>query len=135
MSDIIRVVAGAILSNGRVLAAQRADNSDQGGLWELPGGKVETAESDHAALIRELQEELGVTVVVTDFLAESVHAYPNKTIHLVAFRCKISSGIPTAREHNALRWLGIDELERVSWAPADQPFLPALARCLNKSAH
>ena len=131
----IRVVAGAILSNGRVLAAQRATDSDQGGLWELPGGKVEPGEGDHEALIRELQEELSVTVTVTEFLDESVHRYPDKTIQLVAYCCEISAGDVSAREHAELRWLYDHELDQVTWAAADQPILPALARCLKRSCH
>ena len=128
----MRVVAGAILHGGRVLAAQRGLHKSQGGLWELPGGKVEAGESDTAALVRELREELGITVRVGICLGRHRHAYGSRTIELVAYRCRVVGGEPLATEHEALRWLDGEALHTVTWAPADIPLLEAVRRALSE---
>ncbi len=122
---IIRVVAGAILENGRLLAALRGPGMSQAGLWELPGGKVEPDEDDRTALARELSEELGIAVDVGDFIASHDHAYPGKTVRLVAYACQIIRGIPTATEHADLRWVDAVGIDGLTWAPADIPLLAA----------
>ncbi len=126
----LRVVAAALVRDGRLLAARRALDAAQGGLWELPGGKVEAGESDADALVRELEEELGVRVAVHQELAESLHHYPTKSILLVALRCSLDEGEPVAHEHAELRWVGRWELDSLTWAPADIPLLDAVAPLL-----
>ena len=123
---IIRVVAGAIINSGELLAALRGPGMSQAGLWELPGGKVEPGESDRAALARELAEELGITVHVGDFLAQSKHTYPGKIVLLVAYACRIEAGTPAVTEHAELRWVSAGQLDTLTWAPADLPLLPAV---------
>jgi len=122
----IRVVAGAILRDGRVLSAQRpiGTASPIAGMWELPGGKVDSGETDQQALARELMEELGVQVRVHSFLAEHSIQQATRNIHLVAYLCELPHGEPVALEHAELRWLGPDELLSVPWAAGDQTFLP-----------
>lgn len=126
----LRVVAAVLHRDGRVLAARRPAHKSQGGLWELPGGKVEPGEGDATALERELAEELGVRVAVGATLAQAVHTYPEKTVRLVALACTLVRGEPQALEHQALRWLGSAELHLVEWAPADLPLLPAVRALL-----
>ncbi|RME21172.1 MAG: NUDIX domain-containing protein [Deltaproteobacteria bacterium] len=126
MTGPLRVVAGAIIVGGRVLAARRPPGGPRGGLWELPGGKVEAGESDAAALARELAEELGVTVAVGERLASHLHRYPDGAIHLSAMRCELVAGRPEPREHAALRWLDSRTLDEVEWAAADMPLLEAV---------
>ncbi|MCK6501879.1 (deoxy)nucleoside triphosphate pyrophosphohydrolase [Myxococcota bacterium] len=126
----LRVVAAVLHRDGRVLAAQRPAHKSQGGLWELPGGKVEPGEDDGTALRRELEEELGVTVEVTHLVDQAVHVYPEKTVRLVAWACVVVAGEPTPLEHQALRWLGPDQLPQVDWAPADLPLLAAVRALL-----
>lgn len=126
----LRVVAAVLLRDGRVLAARRPPHKSQGGLWELPGGKVEDGETDAQALTRELHEELGVEVAVDGPLAESLHAYPGGAVLLVALRCRLLTGEPTPHEHTALRWLAADTLDQVAWAPADVPLLDAVRSLL-----
>lgn len=122
----IRVVAGAIMRDGRVLSAQRplGTSSMIAGMWELPGGKVDAGETDQQALARELMEELGVQARVGAFLAEHPVQQANRVIHLYAYQCELLAGEPTALEHAELRWLGPDELHSVPWAAGDQTFLP-----------
>jgi 8-oxo-dGTP diphosphatase len=127
----LRVVAAVLHRGGRVLAAQRPAHKSQGGLWELPGGKVEAGEDDRAALARELAEELGVRVAVTHLLDQAVHRYPEKTVRLVAWACTLVEGTPQPLEHQALRWLGPDQLHQLDWAPADLPLLPAVRSLLS----
>lgn len=129
-ASAIRVVAAVLVEGGRVLAAQRAPPRREAGLWELPGGKVDGGESDAAAIVRELREELGVETRAVGLVDSVVHAYVHATIELVAWRVERVTGEPVAREHAALRWLTADELGDVPWAPADVPLLPAVRALL-----
>lgn len=121
-----RVVAGAVVDGGRVLAARRPLHKSQGGLWELPGGKVEAGESDAEALGRELGEELGLEVEVVGSLGESLYRYGEREVLLVGLLCRSRGPAPEAREHAELRWLDAASLSSVEWAPADLPLLDAL---------
>lgn len=133
-TEPLRVVAGAIVrDDGAVLAAQRA-HGRLDGLWEFPGGKVEPGESDEDALVRELEEELGVTVAVDGHVATNVHAYPHRSVALHLYRCRVRSGTMEAREHAALRWMAPAELPTLTWAPADVPLVAALCAALGQSA-
>ncbi len=127
---MVLVVAAAIIRDGRVLAARRAPGRRQAGLWELPGGKVEPGESEPEALVREIDEELGVQVAVHERLAHSDHAYPHVTIRLVAWRCSLLAGVPQERDHDAYEWVDASELRGLSWAPADVPLLDAVEAAL-----
>lgn len=121
----VRVVAALLVRDGLLFAARRSPERREGGLWELPGGKVEAGESDQTALTRELREELGVEVEVGDFVAESTHAYAHGTVTLVGYRCRLVAGEPVLRDHDAARWLSVPEMETLDWAPADLPLLAA----------
>ena len=129
----IRVVAGAIIRNQKVLVAQRVRSADQGGLWELPGGKVRGQESDGEALIRELQEELGIQISITGDLGVTDYDYPQISIRLVGLTGSLDSGEPEAREHHAIRWVGPNELNSLQWSPADIPLLEPLVRTLQSN--
>lgn len=131
---MIRVVAGAIISHGRVLAAMRPQHAARGGVWEFPGGKVEAGESDAHALARELSEELETLTYVSDRLGEVVHGYDDVTIDLVLYRCRIRAGGPRAVEHEDLRWLAPDELDGIAWADADAKLVGAVRACLEAQA-
>lgn len=121
----VRVVAALLVRDGLLFAARRSPERREGGLWELPGGKVEPGESDQAALTRELREELGIEVEVGALVAESTHAYAHGSVTLVGYRCRLLAGEPVLRDHDASRWLEADVLYEVTWAPADLPLLAA----------
>ena len=101
------VVAALIWDADRFLACQRPAHKARGLLWEFVGGKVEAGETKEAALIRECQEELGVTVAVEDVFMEVTHEYPDLTVHLTLFNARIAEGVPRKLEHNDIRWITV----------------------------
>lgn len=127
---MIEVVCGVIRDGeGRVLACRRSAERHLGGLWEFPGGKVDAGESHKVALVRELREELSISVKVAGQVGEAVvWSDENVTIRLTAFFCEISDGRPVAIEHSEIRWCRQEEMERLEWAEADLPILEAV-RC------
>jgi len=123
------VVGAALLSDGRVLAARRTSPPEAAGRWEFPGGKQEPGETAEQALVREIAEELGCVIEVTGWLEQGV---PIGDTHLLTVALsRIVDGVPTPHEHDAIRWLGVDELEDVDWLDADRPFLVELAAHLD----
>jgi 8-oxo-dGTP diphosphatase len=120
------VVGAAILRDGRVLAARRTTPSATAGRWEFPGGKVEPGERAEDALVREIAEELACAIEVTGWLAGS--AAIGTTHVLTVALARLDSGEPTPQphEHDAVRWLGPDELDDVDWLDPDRPFLAGL---------
>lgn len=123
----VPVVCAIILRDGRIMLAQRPPDKKLGGLWEFPGGKVEPGESAEAALHRELQEELGCAVRITETLASFVHAYDWGRIELIPFICELTaeSAEPHPHEHTALAWVEREQLHSYELAPADVPLLSA----------
>ena len=123
----IHVVAGVLRDPaGRVLVAQRARGKHLAGLWEFPGGKVESGESAAAALRRELREELGVAVRVVEPLIAVPWRYQDKTILLDAYSVSDYAGAPRSRENQAIAWHRVDEIPALEMPPADRPIVNAL---------
>jgi 8-oxo-dGTP diphosphatase len=122
------VVAGALFSESRLLVAQRQRPPELAGLWELPGGKVATGESDAEALARELREELGVEVTVGARLGVDVALKTGMTLR--AYRVALTAGSPQPHDHRALHWATVDELDHLPWVPADRAWLADLAAVL-----
>ena len=129
MSRLLLVVACALLDqDGHVLIAQRPEGKALAGLWEFPGGKVETGEAPEATLIRELQEELGITVKEPCLapLTFASFAYPDFHLLMPLYVCRRWEGVVIAREHKALKWVRPNELRQFPMPPADEPLIPAL---------
>ena len=120
----VQVVGGAVVRDGTVLACRRTAPAHLAGLWEFPGGKVEPGESDEQALLRELQEELGVLVGVGARVGPELDL--GGTAVMRVYLVTLLDGEPVLTEHDAHRWLGPDELDEVPWIPADVPVLHAL---------
>ena len=118
------VVAGALISGSALLVAQRRRPPELAGLWELPGGKVATGESDGQALVRELREELGIEVAVHGRLGGDVAV--GDALLLRAYRVVQTGGTLQPYDHGALRWVRAAELLELPWVPADRAWLPAL---------
>ena len=117
------VVAALIWDHDRFLACQRPAHKARGLLWEFVGGKVERGESREEALIRECQEELGVTVKPMDIFMEVIHPYPDLTVHLILYNAVITSGSIQLFEHNDAKWLTPAQIPQYSFCPADKEIL------------
>lgn len=124
--EITEVVAALIWDGERFLACQRPAHKARGLLWEFVGGKVESGESKAEALVRECREELAVTVAVDDLFWETTHQYPDLTVHLSLYNARITEGTPQLLEHAALRWVSREEIDTLSFCPADEPILERL---------
>ena len=117
----ISVVGAVILNGGNILSAQRKLGGTLGGLWEFPGGKVEEGESSKEALAREVREELEADIEIVREICKTTHHYDFAVVELTTFLCEIHDGRLKNKEHEEIRWLSIDDLETVEWAPADLP--------------
>jgi len=118
----IDVVAGAILRDGKVFGACRSYGA-YAGTWEFAGGKVESGETDAAALVREMQEELGVMVAVEELLGTVDHDYPEYHMNMRLYLCRLAAGEPQLRVHSEGRWLGRADLYSVPWFAADMDLI------------
>ena len=130
---ILLVVACALVdADRRVLIAQRPPGKSLAGLWEFPGGKVEADETPEAALIRELEEELGVSTKTACLAPVSFasHSYENFHLLMPLYACRKWQGQPQNREHTALNWVRPQALHDYPMPPADAPLIAALCDLL-----
>ena len=126
---LVLVVACALIDvDGRVLIAQRPEGKAMAGLWEFPGGKVEDGERPEETLIRELDEELGITVSEPCLapLTFASHAYPDFHLLMPLYVCRRWEGTVTAKEHARLAWVRPNRLRDYPMPPADAPLVPHL---------
>ncbi len=120
-----RVVVAVIFNkNKQILIQKRPENGLLGGLWEFPGGKVETGESPEEALKRECREELTIDVEIENEIATIRHAYTHFKIILTAFSCKISTGTPTGPR--PLRWAKMADIKKLPFPKANHKLFPYL---------
>jgi 8-oxo-dGTP diphosphatase len=123
---VVLVVAVALIdADGRILIAKRPEGKTLAGLWEFPGGKVEPGERPEAALIRELHEELGISVTeacLAPFVFAS-HAYDSFHLLMPLYLCRRWSGVVVQREHAALAWVKPERLSDYPMPPADAPIV------------
>ena len=124
------VVAAALVRDGRVLAQQRAFPPELAGRWELPGGRVESAESAADALVRECREELAVDILPGDQLGPDVPLPSGHVLRVLLARLAQPTATPRAAEHAALRWVDPTELAELDWLDADRAILPDLVTLL-----
>jgi len=125
-TNVIDVAAGLIFRDERLLLAQRHSHAHLGDLWEFPGGKREGNETFEEALVRELEEELGVLVEVKSMVFEITHSYPEKTVSLKFFKCSLIRGEPKAIDCQDLAWVGSKELSKYSFPEADAGLIELL---------
>ncbi len=133
LADARVVVGAAVVRDGLLLAQQRAFPDSAAGKWELPGGRVDPGETDHEALVRECQEELGVTVDPGSQLGPDV-ILPNDKLLRIYRATMPADATPVAVEHKDVRWLAESELDGVDWLPADRVLLPVLHAFMGGSA-
>ena len=120
------VVAALIWQGNRLLACQRPAHKARGLLWEFVGGKVESGETKEEALVRECKEELDAEIIVDDVFMEVEHVYPDITVRLTLFNCKLVSKEIKLLEHNACAWLTTKEIDDYDFCPADKEILEKL---------
>lgn len=120
---MVEVVAALIAEKGRFMIFQRPEGKTRALLWEFVGGKVEKGETRQEALIRECREEIAVTVEVGELFADVNHVYPDMTIHLTLFSCRIREGVPQKLEHREIKWITPSEIDDYEFCPADEEIL------------
>ncbi|PED43039.1 8-oxo-dGTP diphosphatase MutT [Bacillus thuringiensis] len=127
MKKKISVVGAVILNeDNEVLCALRSSTMSLPDFWEFPGGKIKVGEDPRDALIREIKEELDCAINVGEQVEAVEHEYENIIVHLFTYMANIKSGTPRALEHAELRWVSINELKKLRWAPADIPTVEVL---------
>lgn len=126
MTKIIHVAAGVINNSlGEILIAKRDKSAHQGGLWEFPGGKLESGETAEAALVRELQEELGITATALSPLIQIRHDYTDKSVLLDVWRVSDFDGEAHGKEGQPIRWVSQSDLNRYEFPAANVPIVAA----------
>lgn len=126
---LVLVVACALIdADNRILLAQRPEGKSMAGLWEFPGGKVETGEIPENALIRELHEELGVETKIACLapLTFASHEYNDFHLLMPLYICRRWWGTPQSKENQALKWVRANSLRDYPMPEADLPLIPAL---------
>jgi 8-oxo-dGTP diphosphatase len=129
---VIVVAVALIDADGRILLAKRPEGKSLAGLWEFPGGKVETGERPEAALIRELQEELSINVEESCLapLTFASHAYEDFHLLMPLYVCRRWKGLVQAAEGQELKWVAAKALRDYPMPPADLPLIPHLVDLL-----
>ena len=128
-TPMLLVAAAALIDvDGRVLICQRPEGKSMAGLWEFPGGKVEPGERPEQTLIRELHEELGITVAEPCLapLTFASHGYDNFHLLMPLYVCRRWEGFAVAQEGQTLAWVRANKLRDYPMPPADIPLIPHL---------
>jgi 8-oxo-dGTP diphosphatase len=126
---LVLVAAVALIDpDGRILLAQRPEGKSMAGLWEFPGGKVEPGETPEACLMREVEEELGISTWASCLapLTFASHAYEDFHLLMPVYACRKWAGIVQPREGQRLAWVRVGELADYPMPPADKPLIAVL---------
>jgi len=123
---MINVVCGIIYNSGKVFIARKIPSKSFGGKWEFPGGKVKEGEDQKEALSRELYEELGMRVMIGDFITSNQFSSKEKSINLIAYKCEFLSATYNMIDHDRYEWIQPEDLPNWDLAPADIPIAKTL---------
>lgn len=128
MKTVLVSAVALIDVDGRILLAQRPEGKSMAGLWEFPGGKIEAGETPEAALVRELQEELGIDTWESCLapLTFASHSYEDFHLLMPLFACRKWEGTPMSKERQTLKWVRPENLRDFKMPPADIPLIPVL---------
>jgi mutator protein MutT len=130
----VEVVLGMIVRNEQVLICRRLDEGPFAGLWEFPGGKREPGESIQQTLARELDEELGIKVQITDSLDTVDFDYPTTQVRLIPVLCRIECGEPKSLASEEVKWVAYRELREFNFPRANAQLVEQLISQLESSA-
>jgi 8-oxo-dGTP diphosphatase len=122
----LEVVAGIIWREGKYLAVERPEGARMAGWWEFPGGKIDPGETGGQAIVRELEEELGITPVVFEFWRDLVHHYDDFSVHLHFYHIRDYLGEATPLENQRMVWVDPAQSPVLDFLPADAPVVEAL---------
>ena len=128
----IRVVAAIIRDGDRIFATQRGYGDFKDG-WEFPGGKIEEGESPEKAIVREIKEELDAVIIVGDLLTTVEYDYPQFHLSMDCFWAELAPDSHLKLlEHEAAKWLPIEEVDTVDWLPADESIVELIKKAFDK---
>ena len=136
-NKLLLVVAAALIDDaGRVFVQQRPNGKAMAGLWEFPGGKVESGETPEAALMRELNEELGIIVNPKHLQSACFACEPleGSQLLLLLYICRQWHGVISPHEAPAIQWLQPDMLHHLPMPPADGPLISMLEKLIASNA-
>lgn len=122
----IDVAAALIFHNRKLLITQRRPDDHLPNLWEFPGGKVESGETFEQCLVREIREELAIEISVRELVEDLTHTYPEKTVRLRFFNCRLLSGEAKPIHVQDLRWITRDQLPNFDFPAADAKLVQLL---------
>jgi mutator protein MutT len=128
VTKIIDVAAGLVFRDGKLLITERHADAHLGGMWEFPGGKREPDETFEECLARELQEELGIEVIVHELVESLTHEYADRAVHLKFFRCRWLRHEPQPLGCADFKWVTAEELKDHEFPAADARLLEILKR-------
>jgi 8-oxo-dGTP diphosphatase len=120
---LIQVTAAIIHRNGKLLLCQRPRGKRCALLWEFPGGKIEPYETPEECLARECREELGITIKAEQLVQKVIYTYPDITVNIHFYFCKLIDGDPVCIEHNDIQWFTLDEVFKLPLCAADNKML------------
>lgn len=128
MKTLLVSAVALIDRDGRILLAQRPEGKSMAGLWEFPGGKIEAGETPEVALIRELEEELGINTWASCLapLTFASHSYDDFHLLMPLFACRKWEGTPQPKEGQTLKWVRVNDLRNYPMPPADVPLISVL---------
>lgn len=120
---MIKVVAGILKKNDKIMIARKREGKPLAGMWEFPGGKIEEGETPEESLVRELMEEMKIKVKVLDYVDESIYDYGDNVVSLKGYVVQIEEGEIVLSDHDKYEWVSPEEAYEYGLAPADVPLL------------
>ena len=131
---LVEVVAAIIVNDNKILCVQRGESKLPyiSKKYEFPGGKIETGETNEAALIREISEELSLEIHSLKHFQTVEHAYPDFKITMHSYKCKVDNPILKLSEHIDFKWRKPNEMYDLDWAAADLPIVNKLKKEINE---
>ncbi|EKB55582.1 (deoxy)nucleoside triphosphate pyrophosphohydrolase [Falseniella ignava] len=126
----IKVVGAAIVDpkTGHILIGQRGPTQSLAGMWEFPGGKIEPGETEPEALMREIQEELNLSIEVNEAIDTASYQYDFGQVTMTVYYATLRGGELKRLEHAEIRWVSVEELADFNWAPVDIPIVNTIIK-------